>query len=82
MNSLKVKLNSSGVREMLKSAEMQSLLAERAQAVVNRLGDGYAADPYVGKNRANVSIHPETAKAFRETYKREQHFESIEVTHD
>ena len=42
---------------------------EREQAVVNRLGDGYAADPYVGKNRANVSIHPETAKAFRETYK-------------
>ena len=69
MNSLKVKLNSSGVREMLKSAEMQNLLAERAQAVVNRLGDGYVADPYVGKNRANVSIHPETAKAFRETCK-------------
>ena len=69
MNSLKVKLNSSGVREMLKSAEMQSLLAERAQAVVNRLGDGYAADPYLGKNSAKVSIHPETAKAFRETYK-------------
>lgn len=69
MNNIKVKLNHSGVREMLKSAEMQSLLAERAQAVVNRLGDGYAADPYVGKNRANVSIHPETAKAFRETYK-------------
>ena len=69
MNSLKVKLNSSGVRELLKSAEIQSLLAERAQQVANRLGDGYAIDPYVGKNRANVSIHPETAKAFRETYK-------------
>ena len=69
MNNIKVKLNHSGVREVLKSAEMQSLLAERAQAVVNRLGDGYAADPYVGKNRANVSIHPETEKAFGETFK-------------
>ena len=69
MNSLKVKLNSSGVREMLKSAEMQSLLAERAQEITNRLGDGYTTDSYVGKNRANVSIHPKTAKAFRETYK-------------
>lgn len=69
MNRLKVKLNSSGVREMLKSAEMQNLLAERAQEITNRLGDGYAADPYVGKNRANVSIRPGTAKAFRETYK-------------
>lgn len=44
MSKLKVVLNSEGIREMLRSKEMQSICEEYASAALNRLGDGYAMD--------------------------------------
>ncbi len=69
MAKTKIVLNSAGVREMLKSPEMQAMLSERAQAIAKRAGNGYETDVFVGKNRANASVFASTGKAARDDMK-------------
>lgn len=59
-------LNSAGVREMLQSPEMQSLLLERANEIAARAGEGYTTDVFVGKTRANASVFANTEEAMRD----------------
>lgn len=66
MAKMKFKLNSDGVRELLKSQEMQSVLIEKATGIKNRCGEGYTQDVYVGKNRANAMVKAETYQAKRD----------------
>lgn len=63
MAKMKFKLNSGGVRELLKSQEMQSVLNEKATGIKNRCGEGYAQDVYVGKTRANAMVSATTYQA-------------------
>lgn len=63
------KLNYAGVGQLLKSAEMQKVLEEKATAVKNRCGDGYGQDIYVGKNRANAMVYPDSYAAKRDNMK-------------
>lgn len=63
MSKMKFELNSAGVRDLLKSTEMQSILIEKASAIKNRCGNGYAQDIYVGKNRANAMVYADDFKA-------------------
>ena len=46
MGKLTIKLNSAGVRAMLKSPEMQAMLSERARQIADRAGSGYETDVY------------------------------------
>lgn len=66
---MKFKLNSDGVRELLKSQEMQSVLIKKATGIKNRCGEGYTQDVYVGKNRANAMVKAETYQAKRDNLK-------------
>lgn len=66
---VKIVLNRDGVREMMQSAEMQSLLSETASAIVSRCGPGYSSDIYVGRNRANAMVKTETFEARRDNRK-------------
>lgn len=66
---MKFKLNSDGVRELLKSQEMQSVLIEKATGIKNRCGEGYTQDVYVGKNRANAMVKAGTYQAKRDNLK-------------
>jgi hypothetical protein len=63
------KLNYAGVGQLLKSAEMQKVLEEKATAIKNRCGDGYGQDIYVGKNRANAMVYPDSYAAKRDNMK-------------
>lgn len=63
MSSTKFKLNRSGVAALLKSAEMQKVLSDKATAIRNRCGDGYEQDIHVGKNRANAMVSAVTHQA-------------------
>lgn len=63
MSKMKFKLNRKGVAELMKSEEMQTILKEKANGALNRLGDGYESNLHVGKNRANVMVYAETYKA-------------------
>lgn len=69
MSNFKFKLNRSGVRELMKSTEMQSVLTSYASNIRNRCGDGYEQDIFVGTNRANAMVSAATAKAKRDNKK-------------
>lgn len=67
--SKKFKLNRKGVKEMLKSDEMQAVLKEYATNIKDRCGDGYEQDIHVGKNRANAMVSATTYQAKRDNLK-------------
>lgn len=69
MSDFKLKLNSKGVRDMLRSQEMQAMLRERAEEIRGRAGDGYEVSTMAGKTRANASVKASTVKAIKDNKK-------------
>ena len=65
----KIKLNSAGVRRLLKSAEMQAICTEHAEEIAARCGAGYAVDSVQKETRAIATVYPETAAARRDNYR-------------
>lgn len=68
-NKLKFKLNKKGVRELLKSSEMQSVCEDYANRITSICGDGYEATTKTKTTRVIVGIKPVTYKAKRDNYK-------------
>lgn len=66
MSKIKFKLNRQGVRELMQSPSMQSVLIEYAGKALNRLGEGYKSDLHIGKNRANAMVYADSYKAKRD----------------
>lgn len=66
---VKVELNRAGVREMLKSAEMDAIVYEHAQAIQGRCGGGYGAISMTASTRCIALVYPETAEAESDNYK-------------
>lgn len=60
---VKVVLNRSGVRALLRSEEMKNVCAEQASRIMQRCGSGYEMDTYTGKNRVNAMVKAETYQA-------------------
>ena len=56
MAKVRFELNKNGVKELMQSADMQSVLKEYANAAVGRLGEGYEVSTYVGSTRANAEV--------------------------
>lgn len=69
MSKLEFKLNRAGVRSLMQSAEMQSILKDKASNAVSRLGPGYDSDIYVGENRANAMVYADSFEAKRDNAK-------------
>ena len=69
MSKLKFELNKAGVRALMQSDEMQSILKEKADNALNSLGEGYKSDSHVGKNRANAMVYAETYQAKKDNLK-------------
>lgn len=69
MSKFKFVLNRAGVRQLMQSEEMQSILKDKADAALNSLGEGYKSDIYIGKNRANAMVWADSIKAKRENLK-------------
>lgn len=67
-NTVKIKLNRAGVRKLLKSKEMQGVLAERAAEIAARCGDGYETRGGMAQTRALATVYPSTAAARRDAY--------------
>lgn len=67
--SIEIELNSAGIREMLRSDEMQALLGEKAAAIAGRCGDGYESDVYMTPGRAIASVFTATPEAARDNSK-------------
>lgn len=66
MSNVKIKLNSAGVRKLLRSPEMERGLAGIAFSAQNRLGDGYEATYYTEKTRVVAEVTAVSPKAIRE----------------
>lgn len=58
-------IHKNGVKDLLKSQEMQNMLATKAAAIAARAGDGFTSGVRVGNDRARAYILPETYKARR-----------------
>jgi len=69
MSKFKFALNRAGVRQLMQSEEMQSILKDKADAALNSLGEGYKSDIYIGKNRANAMVYADTYQAKRDNLK-------------
>ncbi len=63
MSKMTFKLNRAGVRALMKSEEMQTILKDIADNALNSLGEGYKSDLRVGKNRANAMVYADTYQA-------------------
>ena len=63
-NKVKFVLNRAGVAELMKSAEMVSILNEYASSAVSKLGNGFGSSTHIGKTRANVQVKAETPHAY------------------
>lgn len=64
MSDFQFELNREGVKELLQSAEMQSVVGEYGQRIQEICGEGYEVVNAVGKTRATSKVHPTTAKAY------------------
>jgi len=69
MSKFKFVLNRAGVRQLMQSEEMQSILKDKADAALNSLDEGYKSDIYIGKNRANAMVYADTYQAKRDNLK-------------
>jgi len=69
MSKFKFVLNRAGVRALMKSEEMQTILKDKADNALNSLGEGYKSDIHVGKNRANAMVYADTYQAKRDNLK-------------
>lgn len=82
MSNSKFVLNRAGVAELMKSAEMQTILKDKATAIRNQCGDGYEQDIYVGKNRANTMVYADSIKAKRSNAKHNTILKAVNAARD
>lgn len=60
---VKVKLNSNGVRQLLKSQEMRDVLEGYGARTATNAGYGYAYSTHTTEQRAIVNVYPTTREA-------------------
>lgn len=63
---VKVKLNSSAVRALLRSPEVADDLRRRAERIADTAGLGYETDVTIGKNRARAAVFTDTFQAMHD----------------
>ncbi|MBY4977021.1 hypothetical protein [Streptococcus suis] len=78
MARMKFKLNRAGVRELMKSPEMQAVLTDKANGIRNRAGTGYESDIFVGKTRANAMVYADSYQAKRDNKKHNTLLKAVE----
>ena len=66
MAKVKIELNSSGIRQLLKSEEMGQMLKQQAEQVRARCGSGYSTDLYQASSRVIAGLFAETAEAAKQ----------------
>lgn len=68
-NQVKVVLNRSGVRELLKSEEIKRECKEFAESVCARAGDGYVVEPRNYPERSGYAVRADSMRAIRSNSK-------------
>ncbi len=68
-DAVKFKLNINGLRELMKSAEMQAHLEACGRAVARSAGSEYGTRVHTASYVAIVNVYPESKAAARDVYK-------------
>lgn len=63
---IRIKLNRSGVRSLLKSPEMESIISEACSAIASKAGSGYKSDTKKGRNRIQGRVVPADHSAYKD----------------
>ncbi len=63
MANVRIVLNRKGVRDILRSRDVQRDLERRAGAIASAAGPGHEVDSEVGRNRVRVSVRTDTIDA-------------------
>lgn len=63
MANIRIEVNRKGVRDLLRSREVEADLTRRAQAIAAAAGAGHEVDSEVGRNRVRVSVRTDTIDA-------------------
>lgn len=66
---VQIELNDEGVRELLKSPEIERICRDLAEGIASRAGDGYQVSTYTGRTRVNASVVAATNAAKRDNMK-------------
>ena len=69
MSKVRIELNQKGIRELLKSSELEAVLGEHARKIAGRCGDGYGYDTYQATTRVIASVFTEDPDAMRDNLK-------------
>lgn len=56
MSNVRIELNSEGIKEVLKSAEVMAECRSYAEQIAASVGNGYEVNEYTGATRVNVSV--------------------------
>ena len=81
MSRVQVTLNTAAVRALLLQGD--GIMAEcgrQAEGIARRAGNGYACDPYAGKNRGNVRVTAESFAAKRDNLRNNTLLKAIRGT--
>lgn len=68
MANVEFELNLSGLNEIMKSGEMQSILSEAGAAVAQAAGGDYGHRVHVANFVAICNVYPETKEAAKDNY--------------
>lgn len=66
MSNYRFELNREGVKQLMKSAEMQAVLEETAQHIADGAEGEYKVNALTGKTRANAEVSCADAKTYYE----------------
>ena len=68
MNNIEVKLNSAGIRELLKSQPIAKMCMEQAEEVKRKAGAGFEVQPRKYPERTGYAVSAESNEAVRKVY--------------
>lgn len=69
MSKMKFELNSSGVSDLLRSKEIQSILLDKGNEISERAGDGFEVKVSPGQKRANATVSTTDIKSMAKNAK-------------
>jgi hypothetical protein len=64
MSNATITIDSDGIRQLLKSDAVVSVLEQEAQRIIKSCSGSYETNTYIGTNRANVGITTSDRKTF------------------
>lgn len=63
-NKVDIKLNNSGIQELLKSDGLAAICRQKAEEIASRAGDGFSVEERNYPKRKGYAVRPTTSEAY------------------